>query len=111
MSNHSDYIHPAKSEAVGAKSIRRSKDEDESCYHKRGTEVPDTVGKPGKKIESSVLVGGEDIAEVGAIKDVFKCREDFNPYRRAIFAGDESTQVSNRTGIGFRRRTSLSRTR
>ncbi len=73
MRDHTNYVHPSKSETVGAKSIGRSKDEDDSSDHERGTEVSDSVGKPGKKIEGSVFVGGEDVAEVGAIEDVFEC--------------------------------------
>lgn len=73
MSHHTNDVHPPKSEAIGANRGRGSEEEDNSCNHKRGTEVPDTVGKPGKEVEGSVFVGGQDVAEVGAVEDIFEC--------------------------------------
>ena len=62
--------------------------------------MANSVGEPGKEIKGSILVSGENVAEVGAIEDILECRKDFYPYRRAIFARDESAEVSIGTAVG-----------
>lgn len=50
----------------------------------------DTVGQPGKDVEDGMLVGGENVGQVCAVKDVFQGRQDANPDVRSILVGNEA---------------------
>ena len=52
-------------------------------------------------------MGGQDVAEVGAIEYVFKRGEDSNPYRGTPCAWDESKVFTNQLYVGGLRRSSL----
>ena len=60
--------------------------------------MDDTIGKPCHYIQEDILVGGEDIAEIGAIKDILEGWKDANPDWRTPVArnksGDGSSLVS-----------------
>ena len=56
--------------------------------------MSNSVGEPCEKVEGSALVSRENVAEVGAVKDVLQCRQDFDPYVRSVFARYESVTVS-----------------
>lgn len=73
--------------------------------------MTDTVWEPCKKIKDGVLVGRQDVAEVGAIQNIFEGGQDFNPYRWSIFTRDESRRVSDSTGRDVILLTLLSRTK
>jgi hypothetical protein len=58
------------------------------------------------------LVGGENVAEIGPVQDIFEGGEHFDPYRRPIFTGNESGYHVSDNGATVRMRlTLLSRTR
>ena len=56
--------------------------------------MSNSVGKPCEEVEGSALVSGEDVAEVGAVKDVLKCWQHLDPNGRSVFARYESVTVS-----------------
>lgn len=53
-----------------------------------------------------MLVRGQDIAQVGSVKDVFKSRQNLDPDMRPVFSGYEAiVKISNLTSedLQFRR--------
>ena len=54
--------------------------------------MPDTIWKPGKQIKSSALMLGQNVAQIGSVKNILEGGEDFDPYRRSILGGDESVE-------------------
>lgn len=54
----------------------------------------DAVRQPGEDIENDGLVGGQNVAQVCTIEDVFKGRQHANPDRRSVFAVDESGEIA-----------------
>jgi hypothetical protein len=86
----SGNVHPAKGSHEGGRAARRSKDE-EDCRDDSGSgEVRDAIWEPGQNIQDYVLVGGQDVAEIGAIEDVFQRGQDANPGLGANSAWNES---------------------
>jgi hypothetical protein len=59
--------------------------------------MADAIRKPCEKVEDGVLVGGEDVAEIGTVQDVFEGGKYFDPNRRPIFTGNESGHLSVKT--------------
>ena len=111
MSNHSNYIHPAERKAICAKGFGRGEDKDDACNHKWSTKVTDAVWEPCKEVKDGVLVSRQDVAEVGAVQNIFEGGQDFDPYGWSIFTGDESGLVSGITGMDVVLLTLLSRTK
>ena len=52
--------------------------------------MADSIGEPGKQVEDGILVRREDIAEIGAIEDVFEGGKYFDPDGWPVFARNES---------------------
>jgi hypothetical protein len=52
--------------------------------------VEDAIWKPSKHVEGHMLMGRQDVAQIGTIKDVFERRKDSNPDWRSKFCGNES---------------------
>lgn len=50
------------------------------------------VGEPGQEVQDDILVGGQDVAQVGTIEDVFERGENFDPNRRPPLAGNKSVR-------------------
>ena len=46
----------------------------------------DAIGKPRQDVEDRVFVCGQDVAEIGAVEDVFEGREDADPDWWSVFA-------------------------
>ena len=93
MDHDSGEIHVAKSESEDWESGGRSKDEEDSRDHKRTAKVTQAIWKPRQQIQHVGLIGGQNVAQIGAIEDVFERGQDFNPYRRSPFGGDESVKT------------------
>jgi hypothetical protein len=55
--------------------------------------VDKSVGEPRENIEDRVLVGRDNVAEVGAVEDVLEGWEDADPDGRAVF-GRNISEVS-----------------
>ena len=53
----------------------------------------DAIRKPCHNTEKGTLMGGQNIAEIGTVKDVFEGREDSDPYWRSPRTGDEAEKV------------------
>lgn len=47
--------------------------------------MDESVGEPGEHVKHGVLVRRNDVAEIGAVKDVLERREDADPDGRAVF--------------------------
>ena len=56
------------------------------------------VGKPGEDVENDMLVSREDVAEVGAVEDVFEGGKDADPGLGADGARNESGEISGGAG-------------
>lgn len=52
----------------------------------------DAVGKPSQNIQNRVLVGRENVGQVGAVENVFQGGQDSNPNMRTILGRDKSKQ-------------------
>lgn len=52
--------------------------------------MTDAIWKPSQQIQDRVGVGGEDVGEVGAVKDVFEGGQDLHPDMRPVLYRDES---------------------
>jgi hypothetical protein len=87
-------IDVAEGAAVDGQGAGGGEDEEDDCCDGGAAEVHDAVGEPGEDVEDDVLVGGEDVGEVGAVEDVFEGGEDAHPDAGAGFAGDEAGDVS-----------------
>lgn len=46
--------------------------------------MDDAVGNPGEEIEDGVFVGGQDVAQVGAVEDILQGGQDADPDSRPI---------------------------
>lgn len=44
----------------------------------------DSVRYPGQNIQSNMLMGGQDVAQIGAVDDIFESREDADPDGRSV---------------------------
>lgn len=62
----------------------------------------DAIGQPGKDVEDGMVVGGEDVANVGAIEDAFEGGKYANPYWWAVLGADESREVGQTDAITCR---------
>lgn len=47
------------------------------------------VREPGEDVENGVLVGGENVGEIGAVKDILKRRENTNPDMGTVIIRDK----------------------
>ena len=83
-------VHPAKGLGKGGTAARGTKDEQDANDDSRECEVQDAVGDPGNEVKSHVSAGGENIGEIGTIKDVLEGRKNTDPDVRANFCGNES---------------------
>ena len=73
--------------------FRSTKNEHEARADKWRTEVGDAVGQPSQNVEECALVCGENVAQVGAVEDVLKCRENSHPDGRTVLSGNEFAGV------------------
>lgn len=83
-------VHVTESAGESRKRARRTPDEHASADNNWGHVVDESVGEPRKHIEHSVLIRRDDIAKVGAVKDVLERRKDADPYGGAVFGGNIS---------------------
>jgi hypothetical protein len=88
-----DNVHPAKCASKCGSCAGRAENEHEARADERRTEVSDAIRQPSQNVEKCALVCGEDVAQIGAVEDVLKCREDADPDWRAVLARDELTCV------------------
>lgn len=58
--------------------------------------MDDAVRQPSQNIQDRMLVGGHDVADVGAVDDVLKSRKNANPNVRAPLRGNESAILNQR---------------
>lgn len=49
------------------------------------------VGEPGEDVENRMLVGGENVGEIGAVKNILERRENTNPDMGTVIIGDKAT--------------------
>ena len=54
----------------------------------------DTVWQPGQEVEDNMLMGGQNIAQIGAIKHIFERWEHPHPNGGSVFTGDEAVLAS-----------------
>lgn len=85
MNHDSEEIHVAERESEDGHRGWRGVDEHDRGANKGGPEMAETVGKPGQQIQDGVFVSREDIAQVGAVQNVFEGGEDLDPDRRPPF--------------------------
>lgn len=52
--------------------------------------MTDSVGKPGEQVEDGVGVRGEDVGQVGAVKDVLESGQNLDPNVRPVLDRDEA---------------------
>lgn len=91
------YVHVSKSAGKGGHGGWWRPDEHYDRAHYGRPKMCDTIREPCQNVEDRVFVGGEDVAEVGTIQDVFEGGEDADPYWRAVCAVNESTR--NRASV------------
>lgn len=94
LDHDTGQVHVAKGSCKSGSSSRRTEKEHETRADKGSTEMGDAVRQPGEDIENDGLVGGQNVAQVCAVEDVFKGRQHANPDRRSVFAVDESEEVA-----------------
>lgn len=63
----------------------------------------DAVRQPSQDVEDWMLVGGQDVGQVGAIQDIFEGRENANPDVRTILVVDEAASRISDSPVNRRR--------
>ena len=56
--------------------------------------MDDTVWQPGQEVEDNMLMGRQNIAQIGAIKHIFERWEHPHPNGWSVFTGDEAVLAS-----------------
>lgn len=51
--------------------------------------MDDAIREPGQNVENRMLVGGQDVGQIGAVQNIFEGWEDANPDMGAILVLDE----------------------
>ena len=82
------HVHVAESAGPDGGGAGRAPDEHASGDDDGRDVVNDAVGDPGQQVQDDVLVGGHDVAQVGAIEDVLEGREHADPDGGAVVGGD-----------------------
>jgi len=65
-------VHVSKGACPDGQRTGRTPDEHAGTHDDGGDVVDDAVGDPGYDVEDRVLVGREDVAQVGAVEDVLE---------------------------------------
>lgn len=82
------HVHVAESACPGGGSARRAPNKHASANNDGRNVVDHAVGDPSQDIQDSVLVGGHDVAEVGAVEDVLEGREHTHPDGGSVVGRD-----------------------
>jgi hypothetical protein len=93
LDQNSCDVHVAERAGEGGQCAGRTPDEHASADNNRRHIVDKSVGEPRENIEDRVLVGRDNVAEVGAVEDVLEGWEDADPDGRAVF-GRNISEVS-----------------
>jgi len=62
--------------------------------------MAETIRKPCYEIKGDTLMCGEDVAQIGAVKNVFESWEDLDPNGWTPFTGNESGNCQTNQGRG-----------
>lgn len=89
LNGDTEDAHPAKGARKDVDSARSGKDEEDEGADGRGGKVDDAIREPGENVENRMLVGGQDVGQIGAVQDIFEGWEDANPDMGAILVLDE----------------------
>lgn len=90
LNSDAENAHPAKAARKDVDGTRSGKDEEDEGANGGGAKVHDAVGQPGENVEDGVLVGGQNVGQVGAVQDVFEGGKHANPNVRTVLGGNES---------------------
>ena len=83
---HTDVTESAREEGNCA---GRAEDEHNQRANERSTVVAETIRDPSQHVEHNVLVGRENVADVGTVEDVLEGRKHTDPDRRSPVAWNE----------------------
>lgn len=69
---------------------RRGKEEHDKGAHKGRCKMNNAIREPSQKIKEDELMCGEDVAQIGAVKNVLQGGQNAHPYRRSPIARDKA---------------------
>lgn len=84
LDQDSGDVHVSKGAGPDGEGAGRAPDEHAGADDDGRDVVYDAVGDPSEEVEDGVLVGGQDVAEVCAVEDVFEGGQDADPDGRAV---------------------------
>ena len=76
---HSDDGHVTEGSSKGWSGSGGGKEKKHGAAYGGKSEVAQAIGYPGQEVEGPVGMLGQNIREVGSVKDVFQCRENLYP--------------------------------
>lgn len=79
MDQNSCDVHVSESTRPDREGARGTPNEHASANNNRRYIVYDSVGQPSEDVQDCVLVCGQDVTQVGAVKDVLESGEDADP--------------------------------
>ena len=92
LSSDTESVHISEGSRIDWQGTRTTENEHHGCSDERGDKMKDAVRDPGQHIEKSILVSGEDIAQICAIEDVFESGKDADVDWRSVCAINESVK-------------------
>lgn len=104
MNQNTRNVHEAKCASEGWSGSWCSENEHDGGTDEWGPKMSDSVRKPGKDIQSCVLVLGQDIGQIGAVQDILESWKDSDPNVWSIYGWNEPALVRILVGFNIRRK-------
>lgn len=90
MDNDTGEVHIAKAAGKDRECVGSCEKKDCDGAENGSREVKNSIREPGEDVKDNMLVCGEDVAEIRAVKDVFESGENANPDMWAVATWNEA---------------------